>query len=210
MLAGLRVDMLAARRRTASAGADGRGRESSAHCAPEQRVLSGAQSNHSVSTRAWPGAAMSADLVGLIPAAGRGVRAYPYTRWVPKSMLEVDGVPLVQRNVELLRDQLDVREIVVVVGYRGEVIRDHLGDGRQLGVAIRYVANDRIELNLPYSVYLGARMIQGPCCMILADECYVGSNHRELLAPDLRAAAAVCGSIDSDAAEQVRTNYVAT
>ena len=153
---------------------------------------------------------MSAELVGLIPAAGRGVRAYPYTRWVPKSMLEVDGVPLVQRNVELLRDQLGVHEIVVVVGYRGEVIREHLGDGRQLGVAIRYVTNDRIELNLPYSVYLGARTIDGACCMILADECYVGSNHRELLAPDLRAAAAVCGIIESDSAKQIRKNYVAT
>src|SRR5262249_57634133 len=93
---------------------------------------------------------------------------------------------------------------------RGEVIREHLGDGRQLGVAIRYVTNDRIELNLAYSVYLGARTIDGPCCMILADECYVGSNHRELLAPDMRAAAAVCGIIESDSAKQIRKNYVAT
>ena len=36
------------------------------------------------------------DLVGLIPAAGRGVRAYPHTATIPKSMLEVDGVPVLQ------------------------------------------------------------------------------------------------------------------
>ena len=33
------------------------------------------------------------ELVGVIPAAGRGTRAYPYTRGIPKCMLEVDGRP---------------------------------------------------------------------------------------------------------------------
>lgn len=153
---------------------------------------------------------MSSDLVGLIPAAGWGVRAYPYTRTVPKSMLEVDGVPLIERNVVLLRDHLDIREVVIVVGYRGEVIREHLGDGDRLGVRIRYVTNDRIELNLPYSVFLGSREIEGPCCMVLADEFYLGSNHRELLAPAFRAAPAVCALFESDSAKQIRKNYTAT
>jgi NDP-sugar pyrophosphorylase family protein len=48
----------------------------------------------------------AARLVGLIPSAGRGVRVYPYTATIPKSMLGVDGVPLIRRNVELMRDQL--------------------------------------------------------------------------------------------------------
>jgi dTDP-glucose pyrophosphorylase/ubiquinone/menaquinone biosynthesis C-methylase UbiE len=151
---------------------------------------------------------MSSDLVGLIPAAGWGVRAYPYTRTVPKSMLEVDGVPLIQRNVELLRDRLGVREIVVVVGYRGDVIREHLGDGSRFGVAIRYVTNDRIELGLAYSVHLGSREVAGPCCMVLADECYIGSNHDELLRSEFRTAAAVCAFIEGASAKQIRKNYV--
>jgi choline kinase/ubiquinone/menaquinone biosynthesis C-methylase UbiE len=153
---------------------------------------------------------MPSDLVGLVPAAGWGVRAYPYTRTVPKSMLEVDGMPLIERNLALLRDQLGIGEMVVVVGYRGDMIREHLGDGRRLGVRIRYVENDRVELNLPYSVYLASLAIDGPCCMILADECYVGSNHRDLLAPELRAAAAVCAIAESASASAIQKNYVAS
>jgi UDP-N-acetylglucosamine diphosphorylase / glucose-1-phosphate thymidylyltransferase / UDP-N-acetylgalactosamine diphosphorylase / glucosamine-1-phosphate N-acetyltransferase / galactosamine-1-phosphate N-acetyltransferase len=153
---------------------------------------------------------MSSELVGLIPAAGWGVRAYPYTRTIPKSMLEVDGVPLIERNVTLLRDQLGVRVIVIVVGYRGEVIRQHLGDGRLLGVHIRYITNERLELNLPYSVYLASREITGPTCMILADECYIGSNHRAMLRPECLAAPAVCTVIRSDSAKHIRKNYVPT
>ena len=73
--------------------------------------------------------ALLSDLVGLIPAAGRGVRAYPYTDTIPKALLPVDGVPIIQRNVELLRDALGVREVWVVVGYQGDQIRAFLGDG---------------------------------------------------------------------------------
>lgn len=149
------------------------------------------------------------DLIGLLPAAGKGVRAYPYTATVPKSMLEVDGVPNLQRNVELLRDQLGIREIHIVVGYQGEVIRRHFGDGARFGVRIHYAVNDRLDLELPYSVYLGGRNIDGPCCMVLADECYVGSNHAALrgAAGD---ALVVCGLMRAEYAKQIKKNYAVT
>src|SRR5437867_13046117 len=94
-------------------------------------------------------AAAMPELIGVIPAAGRGVRAYPYTDTIPKCMLEVDGVPLVRRNVELLRDQLGIDDIRIVFGHRGEVIRDYLGDGAGLGVRLRYLPNPRLDLELP-------------------------------------------------------------
>lgn len=146
-------------------------------------------------------------LIGLIPAAGRGVRAYPYTATIPKSMLEVDGVPLIQRNVELLRDQLGVRDVRIVVGYQGDVIRRRLGDGSGLGVTITYVTNPRVDLELPYSVYLAGKDITSPCCMILGDECYVGSNHRELLDQRDPEALVTCCLTEAEYLKQVRKNY---
>jgi len=44
--------------------------------------------------------------IGLIPAAGAGVRAYPATHYLSKVMLEIEGKPLILRNIELLRDKL--------------------------------------------------------------------------------------------------------
>jgi dTDP-glucose pyrophosphorylase/SAM-dependent methyltransferase len=149
-------------------------------------------------------------LVGVIPAAGRGVRAYPYTALIPKGMLEVDGVPLIRRNVELLRDQLDIRDIRVVIGHHGEAIRHHLEDGGWLGVRVTYVENSRLDLELPYSIYLGTRDLDGFCCVVLGDECYVGTNHRELLAEPYESALATCAFIESDNPNQIRKNYTAT
>jgi len=149
-------------------------------------------------------------LIGLLPAAGRGVRAYPYTATVPKSMLEIDGVPNLQRNVELLRDQLGVRDVRIVVGHQGEVIKRHFADGSRFGVAVTYVDNPRVDLELPYSVYLGGRDIDTHCCMILADECYIGSDHRALLDHSYRSALATCALMTADHSKQIKKNYIVT
>jgi NDP-sugar pyrophosphorylase family protein len=148
------------------------------------------------------------ELIGLIPAAGKGVRAYPYSATIPKSMLEVDGVPILERNLELMRDELAIRRIVIVLGHRGEVIRAHFGDGSRFGVQITYVDNPRVDLELPYSVYLAGREISSLCCMILADECYVDSNHRELRVGADPSALVTCCTIEAEYAKQIRKNYV--
>ncbi|MBM4361849.1 MAG: NTP transferase domain-containing protein [Deltaproteobacteria bacterium] len=148
-------------------------------------------------------------LVGVIPAAGRGVRAYPFTQTIPKSMLQVDGVPLVQRNVELMRDALGIREVRIVVGHHGHLIREYLGDGSRLGVRITYVENDQLDRELAYSVYLGCRGTESPCVVILADECYVGTNHAELLGA-AEGALGVAALITTPYAKHVRKNYTVT
>jgi NDP-sugar pyrophosphorylase family protein/SAM-dependent methyltransferase len=150
------------------------------------------------------------DLVGLIPAAGRGVRAYPYTDTIPKSMLEVDGVPVLQRNLELMRDQLGIRDLRIVIGHQGHVIERHFGDGSAFGVRITYVHNPRLDLDLPYSVLLAGRDIRTPCCMILADECYIDSNHAALRSEADPTALVTCGVINAESAKQIRKNYSVT
>ena len=81
----------------------------------------------------------------MLAAGGRGRRIHPRSVRIPKVMLEVAGKPLLVRNVELLRDALGLREIVVVVGHLADFIRQSLGDGSGLGVALRYVDNPGVD-----------------------------------------------------------------
>ena len=150
------------------------------------------------------------ELIGLLPAAGRGIRAYPYTEQIPKAMLEVDGVPILRRNVELMRDQLGIRDIRIVVGHRDQVIRRYFGDGSQLGVRITYVSNPEVERELPYSVHLAGRDIGSHCCMILADECYLNSNHAELRRSFDPSALITLSLRASEHRKEIRKNYVVT
>ena len=60
------------------------------------------------------------------------------TRTMPKPMVEVCGKPVLSYIVEGLRDA-GVRKILIVVGYRKEVVVDHFGDGSAVGVEIVYI-----------------------------------------------------------------------
>ena len=63
----------------------------------------------------------------VILAAGRGTRMGGLTERVPKSLLEVAGKTLLEHKFDILPD--DVDEIIIVVGYLGDKIREWYGDG---------------------------------------------------------------------------------
>lgn len=63
----------------------------------------------------------------VILCGGKGRRAYPLTRDVPKPMLEIGGSPILVHLMQLFADQ-GYREFVLSVGYRQEVIRNYFRD----------------------------------------------------------------------------------
>lgn len=77
----------------------------------------------------------------IILTAGEGTRMRPLTVTKPKTMLQVGGKPILQYNVESLRDA-GVKEITMVVGYREDVIKEHFRDGADYGVNIKYVTQE--------------------------------------------------------------------
>ena len=82
-------------------------------------------------------ACMSTVNRAVVLAAGRGARMRELTESIPKPMVIVRGKPVLQIIVEGLR-QSGIRELLIVVGYRKEVVRDHFRDGVDFGVQIGY------------------------------------------------------------------------
>ncbi|MFK5921230.1 MAG: sugar phosphate nucleotidyltransferase [Verrucomicrobiota bacterium] len=74
----------------------------------------------------------------VILAAGRGTRMKGLTEDIPKPMIEVQGSPILETIIRGLVEN-GVREVLVVVGYRPEVIKDYFGDGSAFGCEISYV-----------------------------------------------------------------------
>jgi len=73
----------------------------------------------------------------VLLAAGRGTRMRGLTEALPKPMLEVRGKPVLQHIVEGLRET-GLTNLLVVVGWRADVVKDFFGDGSKLGVTIQY------------------------------------------------------------------------
>ena len=73
----------------------------------------------------------------VVLAAGRGTRMRELTAEVPKPMIEVRGQPVLQHIIEGLRDA-EIRQFLVVVGYRADAVRNFFGDGSRHNITIQY------------------------------------------------------------------------
>jgi glucose-1-phosphate thymidylyltransferase len=94
----------------------------------------------------------------LVPAAGEGTRLRPLTADRPKGLVEVAGRPLLAHVFESL-GSLPVDEIVVVIGYEGEMIRDRFGAEFE-GTPLTYVEQpDR--RGLAHAVELASSELDG-------------------------------------------------
>ncbi len=71
----------------------------------------------------------------VILAAGKGTRLLPLTKDVPKPLVKINGKPIIEHIVSALPEEID--ELIVVVGYKGEMIREHCGN-TFLGRKVRY------------------------------------------------------------------------
>jgi len=76
---------------------------------------------------------------GVILAAGHGTRLLPFTSYRPKHMLPVAGKPILHRSIEYMRDILDIKEVIIIVGYQRNSIIDYFKDGSDFGIDITYV-----------------------------------------------------------------------
>lgn len=77
----------------------------------------------------------------VIMSGGRGTRIAPVASDIPKPMIPIEGKPVLQWELECLRDQ-GFTDIILTVSYMSQVIMDWFGDGSGLGVHIEYFVEE--------------------------------------------------------------------
>ncbi len=77
----------------------------------------------------------------IILAGGEGKRVFPLAVNSPKPMFKLLGKPLIHHVIDNLKDA-GLKDYVVVVGHRGEQIKEYLRDGSNLGVNIKYTVQN--------------------------------------------------------------------
>lgn len=80
----------------------------------------------------------------VILAAGEGVRMRPLTLTRSKHMIPVAGKPILGHILDALR-QLGIRDILLVVGYKRELVTSHFGDGSDFGLNLQYAVQKKIS-----------------------------------------------------------------
>jgi len=77
----------------------------------------------------------------VVMAGGFGTRIQPLTHSVPKPMLPILNRPMMQHIIEKLRDA-GIKDIVILLYFKPEIIKNYFGDGSDFGVNIEYVLPD--------------------------------------------------------------------
>lgn len=116
----------------------------------------------------------------LIIAAGRGIRLNEHSQEIPKSLITVGNRSIIETILSTLQ-RAGIEEVVVVTGYKSEVMMDRLGDGSCHDLRLRYVFNPEWQKKNGVSVY-AAR----DCFM--SDEQFLLMMSDHLFSPDMLAA----------------------
>ena len=120
----------------------------------------------------------------MVLAAGAGRRLRPDTETLPKALLPVDGrvtiLDIALRNLAAV----ELRDIVIVVGYAADAVRDRLaGLEREHGVRLTLVDNDRAEeWNNAYSLWLAREHFAAGALLVNGDTVHPVSVEKTLLA----------------------------
>lgn len=73
----------------------------------------------------------------VIMAGGKGTRISSIASDIPKPMIQIEGKPVLLREIECLREQ-GFKDIIITVSHLGNIIIDYFGDGSKFGVNIEY------------------------------------------------------------------------
>jgi len=108
-------------------------------------------------------------LKGLVLAAGEGSRLRPFTFSRAKHLIPLLGKPMIQYAIDDLVNS-GVRDIGIVVGYFGDLIREALGDGSGFGARLNYITQEK-RLGIAHAIHLAIEhgFVDKPFIVYLGD-----------------------------------------
>lgn len=115
----------------------------------------------------------------VIMAGGEGQRLRPITTSTPKPMIDIGGMPIIERMVRTLA-HAGVPRVFIAINYQGHHIEDHFGDGAGFGVAIEYLREPE-KLGTAGALSLLPERPSGPLLVVNGD-ILTASDYGKLLA----------------------------
>ena len=127
----------------------------------------------------------------LILAAGIGSRLLPITNEIPKSLVEVNGVPILYKQIKNLQKN-EITDIIIVSGYKSEVLMDFIDKNFKNITIIQ--STDFINTNNMYSAYLARDLLYGEEFLLMNADVFfdeqivtdlLNNPHGDLIATDV-------------------------
>lgn len=106
----------------------------------------------------------------IIVAGGLATRMLPVTEEIPKCMVDINGKPLIQHQLEFFKSK-GYTDFIFCVAHLAEKVKEYFGDGSAFGLNIRYVQETDDLMGTAGSVKLAEPLITGSEFLV-----YYGDN----------------------------------
>ena len=106
----------------------------------------------------------------VIMAGGKGTRISEVFSDIPKPMIRISGKPVLEHEIECLRDQ-GFTDLIITVSHLGSQIMDYFGDGKKFGVNIEYY-NEDTPLGNAGALFKISEKLDGDFLLLNADSVF--------------------------------------
>jgi len=143
-------------------------------------------------------------LKAVLLAAGEGVRMRPLTSTRSKHMIFLAGKPVLEHCL-LSLNEAGFKEALVVVGYKGELIKQYFGNGSKFGMRLNYIEQEKV-LGTANAIQLAEDYVEDePFLATYGDLLITPRAIRLLLSKHKAGAAATIGIVPVSQTEQYGT-----
>jgi NDP-sugar pyrophosphorylase family protein len=116
----------------------------------------------------------------IILAGGLATRLRPITEKIPKALIEVGGQPFIAHQLRLLRSR-GIERVIISTWYRGEMIRDYVGNGSQFGIHVEYIPDGDNPLGTGGAIRRALKLLDGPFFVLYGDS-YLPCDYADIQA----------------------------
>jgi len=140
-------------------------------------------------------------LPAVILAGGRGERIASYSKGIPKPLLRVEGLSLIE-HVILRMISAGIKDFIVVVGYKGNIIRSFL-ESLKLNVNMRVVENNKYHRGNGTTLYEASKVLpHGSFILSMSDHVFNSRIVEMLIKSNGPRAIAVDGNLNGSWVEE--------
>ena len=106
-------------------------------------------------------------MYAVIQAGGAGTRLKTITGDLPKVMVELNGKPIIEWQIESLK-RSGILDLVIIISKNGKLIADYCGDGKKFGVSISYIKEES-PLGTAGGLYFAKEIIKDDFILCFGD-----------------------------------------
>ena len=116
----------------------------------------------------------------VILAGGLATRLRPVTENIPKALIKVGGQPFIAHQLRLLKSR-GAQFVVILAWYKGEMIREYVGNGQQYGLDVQYAFDGDRPLGTAGAIHHALPLLKGPFFVLYGDS-YLPCDYADIQA----------------------------